>query len=230
MCIFYAYNDDVWRRNMDITNPLYQNQGIHVVLALFTVEDGKFKVFLIKRKNQPYKDKWILIGGACYNNEDTDTAMKRELKEKTGIEDINFQRFDVFSRPDRSPLWRMIAIAHVGVIDCKRVHFLKTTTKTVDADWFQIDRVPALGYDHEEILNGAIEFLRQKIFDSDILKNLFPKQFTLPELHKAYESILNKQIDRRNFRKRLLQQNIIADTGLEQEIAGKKPAKLYRFV
>ena len=215
---------------MDITNPLYQNQGIHVVLALFTVEDGKFKVFLIKRKNQPYKDKWILIGGACYNNEDTDTAMKRELKEKTGIEDINFQRFDVSSRPDRSPLWRMIAIAHVGVIDCKRVHFLKTTTKTVDADWFQIDRVPALGYDHEEILNGAIEFLRQKIFDSDILKNLFPKQFTLPELHKAYESILNKQIDRRNFRKRLLQQNIIADTGLEQEIAGKKPAKLYRFV
>ena len=70
---------------MDIKNPLYKNQGIHVVLALFTVENGKFKVFLIQRKNEPFKDKWILIGGACYNNEDVDSAMKRELLEKTGM-------------------------------------------------------------------------------------------------------------------------------------------------
>lgn len=215
---------------MDLENPLYKNQGIHVVLALFTVEQGKFKVFLIKRKNQPFKNKWILIGGACYNNEDTDTAMKREMLEKTGIKDVNFQRFDVFSKPDRSPVCRMIAVAHVGVIDCERVKFLKETAKTIDADWFQIDRIPALGYDHEEILNAALEYLREKIFDSNILKNLFPQQFTLPDLHGAYESILNKKLDRRNFRKRLLQQNLIVDTGLEQETSGKKPAKLYKFV
>lgn len=214
---------------MDIKNPLYKNQGIHVLLALFTVEDGKFKVFLIKRNNAPYKDTWILAGGACYNNEDADTAMKRELLEKTGIKGIKAQMFNVYSDPYRSPVCRMIAIGYIGVIDYKRVRFLKTTEKTKDADWFSIDRVPALGYDHAKILEGAIEYLRSRIFDSDILKDLFPKDFTLPELHKAYECILNKKIDRRNFRKRLLQQNIIKDTGLYEEGTGRKPSKLYQF-
>ena len=215
---------------MDIKNPLYKNQGIHVVLALFTVENGKFKVFLIQRKNEPFKDKWILIGGACYNNEDVDSAMKRELLEKTGMKDIHFQMFNVYSKPDRSPVCRMIAIAYLGVIDCNRVKYLKKTTKTQDADWFEISHIPELGYDHTEILGDSIEFLKKKIFDSAILKDLFPKYFTLPDIHNAYESILNKKIDRRNFRKRLLQKNIIADTGMVQEVAGKKPAKLYKFV
>lgn len=215
---------------MDIKNPLYKNQGIHAVLALFTVENGKFKVFLIQRKNEPFKDKWILIGGACYNNEDVDTAMKRELLEKTGMKDIHFQMFNVYSKPDRSPVCRMIAIAYLGVIDCNRVKYLKETTKTQDADWFEISHIPELGYDHTEILGDAIEFLKKKIFDSAILKDLFPKYFTLPDIHSAYESILNRKIDRRNFRKRLLQKNIIADTGMVQEVAGKKPAKLYKFV
>lgn len=215
---------------MDIKNPLYKNQGIHAILALLTVENGVFKVFLIKRKNEPFKDKWVLIGGACYNNEDVDTAMKREMLEKTGIKNVKYKMFDVFSKPNRSPVCRMLAVAHIGVIDHKRVKFLKETAKTQDADWFAIDRVPSLGFDHQEILQGAIKYLREQIFDSDILKDLFPKEFTLPELHKAYECILNKKIDRRNFRKHLLQQNIIKDTGLYEETEGKKPSKLYQFL
>ncbi len=214
---------------MDIKNPLYKNQGIHVVLALFTAEEGKVKVFLIKRKNQPFKDKWILLGGACYNNEDVDSAMKREMLEKAGLKNIKFKMFNVYSKPDRSPVCRMIAIAYIGVIDANRVKFLKETTKTQDADWFLIDRIPNLGYDHQEILGDAIEFLKGQIFDTNILKDLFPKYFTLPSLHKAYESILNKHVDRRNFRKRLLQKNIIIDTGKIESANGKKPSKLYMF-
>lgn len=214
---------------MNKENPLYKNQGIHVITALFTVEEGKFKVLLIKRKNEPFKDKWILVGGACYNNEDTESAMKREMLEKTGLKNINFEFFKVFSKPNRSPLMRMIAIAYIGVIDCKKVKLLKETTKTKDADWFLIDRIPELGYDHSEILKQAIEFLKVKIFNSQILKNLFPKKFTLPQLYGAYKSILNRDIDRRNFRKKLISDGIIQDTGeiLNQE--GKKSAKLYSF-
>ena len=215
---------------MEKNNPLYKNQGIHSVLALFTVENGRFKVFLIQRNNEPFKGKWILIGGACYNNEDVETAMKRELFEKTGMKDIHFQMFNVYSKPDRSPVCRMIAIAHIGVVDCKRVEYLKQTLKTQDADWFEINLIPELGFDHTEILGDAIEYLKSKIFDTAILKDLFPKYFTLPDLHNAYESILNKCIDRRNFRKRMLLQNIIKDSGMVQEVAGKKPAKLYKFV
>ena len=148
---------------------------------------------------------------------------------KLSIKNINYRMFNVYSKPDRSPVCRMIAIAYIGVIDSSRVKFLKETTKTQDADWFLIDRIPNLGYDHQEILEDAIEYLKKQIFDTTILKDLFPKYFTLPQLHKTYESILNKNIDRRKKRKRLLQQNIIIETGKLEEIAGKKPSKLYMF-
>lgn len=214
---------------MDKNNPLYKGQGIHVITSLFTVEDGKFKVLLIKRKNQPFKDKWIMVGGACYNNETVDEAMRREMYEKTGLKNVEIEFFKVFSDPNRSPVMRMIAIAYIGVIDCKKVKILKETAKTKDADWFQIDRVPDLGYDHKEILSQSIEYLKTKIFESRILKNLFPPFFTLPDLYNAYASILDRPLDRRNFRKKLLNENIIEDTGKEKIEMGKKPAKLYQF-
>ena len=75
---------------MEVNNPLYKNQGIHLISTIFTVEDGITKVLLIKRKNNPYKDYWALVGGALYNNEDLIDGLKRELKEKTGIENIKF--------------------------------------------------------------------------------------------------------------------------------------------
>lgn len=214
---------------MEKDNPLYKNQGIHVITALFTVEDGKFKVLLIKRNNEPFKNMWILIGGACYNNETVEDAMKREMFEKTGLKNIQTTFFKVYSEPNRSPLMRMIAIVYIGVIDCKKVKILKKTTKTKDADWFLIDRVPPLGYDHSKILNDTIEYLKEKIFDSQILRNLFPSTFTLPEISNAYQSILEKDIDRRNFRKKLLASGIIEPTGEYESTNGKKPAKLYRF-
>ena len=215
---------------MDKNNKLYKNQGIHVITALFTVEDGKFKVLLIKRKNEPFKNKWILVGGACYNNENVEDAMQREMYEKTGLKNISIDFFKVYSEPYRSPLMRMIAITYLGVIDCTKVKILKETTKTSDADWFQIDRIPELGYDHKEILEEAIEYLKKKIFESKILKELFPKTFTIPQLYSAYVSILDKKIDRRNFRKKLLSDGIIKDTGKLQTQTGKKSAKLYSFV
>ena len=215
---------------MDLSNKLYKNQGIHVITALFTVEDGKFKVLLIKRKNEPFKNKWILVGGACYNNENVEQAMKREMYEKTGLKNISFNFFRVYSNPNRSPLMRMIAITYLSVIDSTKVKVLKETTKTSDADWFEIDRVPELGYDHKEILSDAIEYLKEKIFESKILKKLFPKTFTIPQLYNAYVSIKKKKIDRRNFRKKLLNDGIIKDTGQLQIQEGKKSAKLYSFV
>lgn len=214
---------------MQKENPLYKNQGIHVITALFTVEDGKFKVLLIKRGNEPFKNKWILVGGACYNNETVEEAMKREMYEKTGLKDVKTSFFRIYSEPNRSPVMRMLAVVYIGVIDCKKVKILKKTTKTKDADWFLIDRVPPLGYDHSEILVDAIEFLKEKIFDSQILKALFPDTFTLPDICNAYKSILDKDIDRRNFRKKLLSNKIIEPTGTFETVEGKKPAKLYRF-
>jgi len=215
---------------MDISNKLYKNLGIHVITAIFTVENGNVKVLLIERKKDPYMGKWALVGGALYNNEELLDGAKREIYEKTGIKDINLYEFKSFSKVDRSPLMRMIAIGYVGVIDSKRVEVMRKTEKTTNADWFLISSIPELAYDHIEILMDAIKTLKEMIINTDILKELFPYEFTLPELQKVlYETILETKIDRRNFRKKLLSTKLIVDTKKEKRFKGKKPAKLYKF-
>lgn len=215
--------------NMEKNNPLYKGQGIHVITAIFTIEQGIAKVLLVKRKNQPYYGDWILTGGALYNNEDLEDGARREIYEKTGIKDIEIKQFKAFGKVDRSPVMRMVAIAYLGVIDSTRVQILRETQKTSNADWFPIDRVPPLGYDHNEILEEAFKELQRQIVTSDILNALYPDGFTMPELQKAYESILNKKFDRRNFRKKILSLDLVYDTGKTVIFEGKKPAKLYRF-
>lgn len=212
---------------MELNNKLYKNIGIHVITSLFTVEKGITKVLLIRRTNEPFKNYWALPGGALYNNETIETGALRELKEKTGIEIDYVSPFKMFDDIDRSPLQRMIGIGFIGIIDSERVEILKETNKTSNADWFDINKVPDLAYDHNEVLKSAIEELKEKIVTTDILKTFFPNGFTLPELQQVYESILDIKIDRRNFRKKML--NLIIDTGKEINYLGKKKAKLYKF-
>ena len=214
---------------MKKTNALYKDQGIHVITAIFTVELGVTKVLLVKRKNEPYKGDWILTGGALYNNEDLEDGAKREIFEKTGITDIKIEQFKSFGKVDRSPVMRMVAVAYIGVIDSSRVKIIRETINTSNADWFPIDKIPGLGFDHEEILQEALLYLQSKIISTDILKSLFPNEFTIPEIQKTYEAILNKKFDRRNFRKKLLSLDLIEDTNKTGKFEGKKPAKLYKF-
>lgn len=214
---------------MEVNNPLYKNQGIHTISTIFTVEDGITKVLLIKRKNNPFKDYWALVGGALYNNEDLIDGLKRELKEKVGIENIKLDMFNVYGKVNRSPVMRMVAISYIGVIDRDKVSILKETLKTSNADWFDINNIPKLAYDHNEILDDAKKILKVKIYEKDFLKSLFPNEFTLPELQKVYETILCEEIDRRNFRKKLLNLDLIIDTGKTRKFDGNKPAKLYKF-
>ena len=214
---------------MELKNPLYKNIGIHVVSSIFTVDKGITKVLLIKRTNNPYKGYWALPGGAMYNNELVLDAAKRELKEKTGIKEIDLSMNKILDKIDRSPLKRMIAISYIGVMDIEKAELLNQTNKTSDIGWFDITMIPELAYDHNETLNYALEELKNKIVTTDILKSLFPKEFTLPELHNVYTSILNIEIDRRNFRKKMINLNLISDTNKTVVYKGKKPAKLYRF-
>lgn len=216
---------------METTSPLYKNQGIHMIASIFTVDHGNVKVLLIKRKNEPYKDKWALVGGALYNNEDLSDGISREIKEKTGIENIDLKLVNVHGRVDRSPVMRMVAVSYMGVIDIKSVNVLKDTLKTSDAEWINIEEVKELelAYDHNEIITSSFEELKEQILKSNILKSLFPNGFTMPEIQKVYEAILEKEFDRRNFRRKLLSLNLIEDTGKEVNFEGRKPAKVYKF-
>ena len=214
---------------MEKNNPLYKNQGIHLISSIFTVKDGNLKVLLIKRNNEPFKDKWALVGGALYNTETVDNGMKREIFEKTGIEDIDLYFSNIFSGIDRSPVMRMIAISYVGLVDYKKLTLLKKSLKTTDCDWFDIKLVPDLAYDHNEIFTKSIETLKELINTTNIMKSLFNYEFTIPEIQNVYETILNKTLDRRNFRKKLLQSDLIIETNNYKNYKGNKPAKLYKF-
>lgn len=216
---------------MRVENELYKNQGIHVISAIFTVEEGKMKVLLIKRKKEPYKDYWALVGGALYNSENLHDGMKREIKEKTGINNVRLYQFGVFDELGKTPSipFRMVAIAYLGIVDGKRTDIIKESRNTKNAWWCEVKNVPNLAFSHNEILNSAVEKLKDLMVQSDILKALLPKEFTMPELQNLYEGILNKNFDRRNFRKKILSLNIIEDTNKELSINGNKPSKLYKF-
>ena len=210
-------------------NPKYKNQGIHVVSAIFTMDKGITKVLLIKRKNEPYKGQWALVGGALYNDEEVNDGMNREIKEKTGITNIHIELFDVFSKVDRSPIMRMVGLGYLGIVDKDKYILTKDTLKTSDAEWFPIDKIPTLAYDHNEILDKAYETLKIRIKSTDLLKYLYPNGFTMPEIQLVYETILNKKFDRRNFRKKLLSLNLVEETNRVEHFTGTKPAKVYEF-
>lgn len=214
---------------MEVNNPLYKKQGIHIITSIFTVEKGVTKVLLVKRKNAPFKDMWALVGGALYNNEDLLYGLNREIFEKTGILNIDTYFSGIFGKKDRSPVMRMVAITYIGVIDSEKVSFLKETLMTSNADWFPINKIPKLAFDHNEIVKVALKSLQEKITNTDILKALFPNGFTLPEIQEVYESILGKKFDRRNFRKKLLSIDLIKDTNKVRNFKGNKPAKVYKF-
>lgn len=214
---------------MELSNKLYKNIGVHVITTLFTVDKGDVKILLVKRTNEPYKDYWALPGGAMYNNETLEVAAKRELKEKTGLVNINVELSGVFDDVKRSNLQRMIGISFLGVINVEGIKLQKETLKTSNADFFPINSIPTLAYDHNKIIDKSILILKEKILNSNILKDLLPDEFTLPELQKVYETLLNKELDRRNFRKKLLNDGIICDVKKDALFNGKKPAKLYRF-
>ena len=123
---------------------------------------------------------------------------------------------------------KVVAINYIGLID-KDSSILKDTFKTSNADWFKIDMVDELAYDHNKILEIARENLKKLVLSSNVLKSLFPSGFTMPELLKTYESILNKEFDRRNFRKKILSLGLIKETNKLEVFNGKKPAKKYEF-
>lgn len=214
---------------MKYDNPLYKKQGMHTVNSIFTVEDGKLKVLLLNRKLEPFKGMWALVSGAIYNNETVEDGTNREIKEKTGLEDIKVKFFKIYSDINRAPEMRMLGIANFAVVNSKKVEFVRSSEKTNDVKWFEIDEINELAFDHKEILLDAVVKLQKQITKSSMLKALLPKEFTMPQVQKIYEAVLNKTFDRRNFSKKMLSLGLLKDLNKLEQNVNKKPAKLYAF-
>ena len=147
----------------------------------------------------------------------------------TELTNVYIEQTYSFSALDRNPDYRLIAISHIGLVDSTTVEIKREERENVESEWFKITDLPKLAFDHEMILNKNIKYLYSKIINSNILKILFPSDFTLPELQKVYEQVLDKPLDRRNFRKKFIALDLVEDTLEKNTGFNGRPAKLYRF-
>lgn len=199
------------------------------LISIFSVFDGELKVLLLRKKIEPYKGYWILPGNLLRCDETIENNITDAVYDLTGLTNVYIEQTYSFSALDRNPDYRLIAISHIGLVDSTTVEIKREERENVESEWFKITDLPKLAFDHEMILNKNIKYLYSKIINSNILKILFPSDFTLPELQKVYEQVLDKPLDRRNFRKKFIALDLVEDTLEKNTGFNGRPAKLYRF-
>jgi 8-oxo-dGTP diphosphatase len=202
--------------------------GVAVDVVVFTVEGGRLCVLLIQVKRPPYEGRWALPGGLIGARETLDTAAARELSEKTGLADVYVEQLYTFAAPKRDPARRVVAVAYLALVPSEGVH-LRTPEKYAGIGWFPVAKLPALAFDHADMVRYAVQRLRYKLAYTNVAYSLLPGEFTLGELQRVYEAILDRALDPRNFRKRILALRLLAPTGKERRGAAHRPALLYRF-
>jgi len=202
---------------------------VETLINIFTVEKGNLKVLLMKKTNDPYKGYWILPNNIVSNKETIEENVSNTVEGKLNLVDIYLEQNHVFSKLDRDQEERVVGVSYVGLVDYITANLKLENIPGVEFAWFNISDIPKMGYDHEEIVKYAIVYLRKILVNSKILKNLFPSDFTLPEIQKVYEQILGRKLDRRNFRKKFINLGLVSDTGYKNEGSNGRPGKLYRF-
>jgi 8-oxo-dGTP diphosphatase len=201
--------------------------GVAVDLAIFTVQEARLELLLIRMKREPYTGKWAMPGGRIRGDETVEQAAARELHEKAGLRDVYLEQLYTFSEPSRDPGARCISVAHMALIrgDVE----LTTTDKYSGIGWFPMTKLPPVAFDHQEIVGYAAGRLRAKLEYSDIARNLLDKTFTLGELQRLYEAILGRRLDARNFQRRAQHIGLVKDTGRMRSGQAHRPARLFRF-
>lgn len=204
-------------------------QLLETLIGVFTIDKGKIKILLVHKKTEPYKGYWVLPGSILSNKETLEDNITDVVCDKLGLPTLYIEQCYTFSNLNRNPDNRVIATSFIGLIDNITLVLKRQEKEDVELSWFDINSIPKMGYDHEKILNKLLDYFKKRIINSNILKILFPSDFTLPELQRLYEQITNKKLDRRNFRKHMFNLNVLEETGYKNETGNGRPAKLYRF-
>ncbi|MEX2601295.1 MAG: NUDIX domain-containing protein [Balneolaceae bacterium] len=208
----------------------YKGHG-RVLVALdciiFGFDRKKLKLLLIKRNFEPQKGEWSLMGGFLRPHEGLDEAASRILNELTGLENIYLEQLYGFGEVDRDPVERTISIAFYALINTHDHD--EEIVSDFDARWFDVDELPDLIFDHQKMVKAAITRLRYRTSLEPVGFELLPDKFTLPELQQLYEAIYDTNLDKRNFRRRILSMNVLEKTDEKQKKYSRKGAFLYRF-
>lgn len=199
---------------------------IETLVGILCADDGKVKILLKKKHTEPYKGHWILPGGILENSETLEQNVSKVIFSSTGIRNMEAVQCHTFSTLNRDPDERIIASCFIS-FTTKEMSELYFTDG--EYSWFDLKKLPKLGYDHNEILRVVYKKVRRSIIKGDMVYKFFPSDFTIPELQKFFEGVLEKSLDRRNFRKKLIMQDVIEETGFKTMGSTGRPGNLYRF-
>lgn len=206
----------------------YPRPAVAVDCVVFGYDGELLKVLLIKRGIQPFLGQWALPGGFVRIDESLDAAARRELKEETNLEDVFLEQLYSFGRVDRDPRERVISVTYFALVNLINRR-PKADTDAAEAVWWDIGKIPDLAFDHRHILDSALNRLRGKINYEPVGFELLPQKFKLSQLQHLYEVILDRKLDKRNFRKKILRLDVLEDLNeIEQHVA-HRAARLYRF-
>jgi len=198
--------------------------------VIFGFEAGELKILLIERNEEPYKDWLALPGYIVEQDESIDDAAERILYELTGLRDLHMQQFHTFGEVNRHPQGRVITVAYYALIRINGQKDLRPITQYAKkAFWHPVNELPKLAFDHSDIFKTGFNKLRRRLNYQPIAFELLPEKFTLTQLQSLYEAVLNKKLDKRNFRKKMLSYGFLKELDEKQKGVSYRAAKLYKF-
>ncbi len=206
----------------------FDKSAVTVDNVIFGFDDEDLKVLLIKRGESPFEGSWALPGYFVKGDEDLDKAAKRVLAELTGLENVYLEQVETFGKTNRHPAGRVITVAYYSLI---KISDFKITPNSIAnrAVWKSTSFAQDLAFDHDEIFKACFNRLKRKVRSKPIGFELLPPKFTLTKLQQLYEAILEVQLDKRNFRKKILSMDLLHYLDEREEKVAHRPAKLYKF-
>jgi len=200
---------------------------VTVDVVMFTIREQQLQVLLVRRGIPPYEGQWAIPGGFVLEGEGLEAAAARELEEETGVRDVYLEQLYTFGAPDRDPRGRVLTVAYFALIRSDQA--LAAGRQPAEARWWSAATPPPLAFDHDRILDYALERLRNKLEYTTVGFQLLPEAFTLTELQAVYEAILGRELDKRNFRRKIELLDILVPVKGAQRGGRTRPAQLYRF-
>lgn len=194
---------------------------------IFGFDSGKLKLLVFRRRVEPFKGEWSLIGSFVKLDEDVSEAAKRVLKEITGLENVFMEQLQAYGAADRDPGYRCLSVGQYALIRIDE--YDEELVERYGAHWFEIDQLPNLVLDHDQMVKDALERLKQKARYQPIGFELLPEKFTIPQLQLLYEAIYQRKLDARNFRKKLLSLNLLIKLDEKDKSTSRRGAFLYKF-
>jgi len=206
----------------------YPRAALTVDCVVFGLDEGELKILLIQRGLAPFKGKWALPGGFVRVEETIAEAARRELAEETGLENVFLEQLFTFGTVDRDPRERVVSVAYYALVKLSE-HPPTGASDASDAAWYSMDKIPALAFDHSEIIATALTRLRGKVRYEPIGFELLSEKFTLSQLQNLYEAVLQTDLDKRNFRKKILGMKLLIPLKERTREGAHRPAQLFRF-